>query len=116
MPNLIFQRDPFASIGTGISLHYMANNTRRRETLFASTVFKYHPDFVGTTKYYDRDQEDGLSLEGGDVMILSDKEIAVGISERSSADAVELLAKNIFADKESDITAVYGISIPKGRA
>lgn len=116
LPNLIFQRDPFASIGNGISLHYMANNTRRRETLFATYVFKYHAEYKETIKYFDRYNTDKINLEGGDVMVLTDKEIAVGISERTSADAIEKLAKNIFADSNSTFETIYAISIPKGRS
>jgi arginine deiminase len=45
IPNMYFQRDPFASIGSGISLNVMANETRNRETIFAKYIFNYHPKF-----------------------------------------------------------------------
>ncbi len=114
MPNLIFTRDPFSTIGHGISLHTMNRPTRKRETIFAEFVFNNHKDYINVPRYYDRYQEN--SLEGGDVMILSDKEIAVGISERSEPDAIEKLAYNIFKDPNSTIEKVYAINIPKGRA
>jgi len=115
MPNLLFQRDPFTTIGNGISLHTMKKFTRKRETIFAEYLFEYHADFKGTKRYFDR-YEPNATLEGGDIMILSDEVIAVGISDRTSADAVEKLAQNIFADKSSSIKTIYGIDIPKGRA
>ncbi len=43
MPNLYFTRDPFAAIGTGVSIHKMHTKTRNRETLFGKFIFKYHP-------------------------------------------------------------------------
>ena len=45
MPNLYFTRDPFASIGSGVSLNKMYSVTRNRETIYADYIFKYHTDF-----------------------------------------------------------------------
>ena len=42
MPNLYFTRDPFSSIGKGISLNRMSTLTRSRETIYADYIFKYH--------------------------------------------------------------------------
>ncbi len=114
MPNLIFTRDPFASIGLGISLHSMKRETRKRETLFSSFIFSNHPEYKDTPRYYERHLPN--SIEGGDVTIFSETEIAVGISVRTDADAIEMLAKNVFSDPTSKITKIYGINIPKGRA
>ena len=47
MPNLYFTRDPFASIGSGISLNKMYSVTRSRETIYAEYIFNYHPKFKG---------------------------------------------------------------------
>ena len=69
MPNLYFTRDPFASVGTGVFLHRMRFPTRRRETIYADYIFRYHPDFEGlVTRYYDRDLH--ANIEGGDVLNL----------------------------------------------
>lgn len=114
LPNLVFTRDPFSTFGNGISLHKMANNTRRRETLFSDIIFKYHPEFKDTPKYYER--ELAKSIEGGDVMVLSDTKLAVGISMRTEPEAIETLAQNVFADQNSTIDTIYGVNIPKGRS
>ena len=114
LPNLIFTRDPFSTIGNGVSIHSMNKPTRRRETIFAEYIFKYNKEYKKTTQYYSR--KENTSLEGGDIMILSDTNIAVGISERTQADSIVLLAKNIFADDKSNISTIWGISIPKGRS
>ena len=67
MPNLYFTRDPFATIGTGVSLHRMHTVTRNRETLFGKFIFKYHPLYKDAPKWYDRGESS--SLEGGDILI-----------------------------------------------
>ncbi|MCR5663453.1 MAG: arginine deiminase [Oscillospiraceae bacterium] len=115
MPNLYFMRDPFATVGRGAFLNRMRYPIRRRETIYADYIFRYHPDFAGLVKrYYDR----GLhgSIEGGDVLILSEDTIAIGISQRTSPDGVEAAAHNLFADPESKIRTVLAFKIPDCRA
>lgn len=114
LPNLYFQRDPFTSIGNGVSIHRMYYKTRCRETIFAEYIFKYHKDFKDTKKYYDRYLAD--SVEGGDILNLSENAIAIGISQRTSPDALELIANNLFNDPDCSIKEVYGFVIPKSRA
>ena len=62
MPNLYFTRDPFATIGTGVSLHRMHTVTRNRETLFGKFIFKYHPVYKDTPKWYDRGETSSLEI------------------------------------------------------
>lgn len=114
LPNLYFQRDPFASVGNGITLHKMFSVTRNRETIFAEYIFNYHPDFVGTVKYFDRYDVD--HIEGGDVLNLNEQTLAIGISQRTNPDAVEKVAKACFKDPDCKIKEVYGFVIPKSRA
>ena len=58
MPNLYFTRDPFASIGNGISLNKMYSVTRNRETIYADYIFKSHKDFRDKVeRFSDRDFE-----------------------------------------------------------
>lgn len=115
MPNLYFTRDPFATIGTGVSLNHMRNVTRSRETLFGKYIFDNHPRFkeMVIPRWYDR--MDDFSIEGGDELILSDKVVAIGVSERTDAAAVEKLARRIFADGQS-FEVVLALDIPKKRA
>lgn len=80
IPNLYFTRDPFASIGTGVSLNRMYSPTRRRETIYGKYILHYHPDFAGKVPfYYDRKQK--FSIEGGDILNLNRKVLAIGISQ-----------------------------------
>lgn len=115
MPNLYFTRDPFASVGKGVLLHRMHYPTRRRETLYADYIFRYHPDFAGLVpRYYDRDMH--ASIEGGDVLVLSEDTVAIGISQRTSPDGIEAAARNLFRDPESKIRRVLAFDIPRCRA
>ena len=114
LPNLYFQRDPFASIGNGVTIHKMFSKTRSRETIFAEYIFKYHKDYKGTNKYYDRYSLD--SVEGGDILNLSENAIAIGISQRTTPDAIEIIANNLFNDPNCSISEVYAFTIPKSRA
>jgi len=115
MPNLYFTRDPFACIGSGISLNSMKTKTRRRETVFAKYIFKYHPELKdsGIQLWYDRN--DVYNIEGGDELILSKEVIAIGHSERTDKEAVINMAKNLFEKGESFKTILI-FDIPKTRA
>lgn len=115
MPNLYFTRDPFATIGTGITLNHMRTETRNRETIFAKYIFNHHPDFMDKDipLWFDRDEN--TSLEGGDELVLSDKTIAIGISERTDAASIEKFAERIFRDGQPFQT-ILAFDIPKKRA
>lgn len=115
MPNLYFTRDPFASIGNGVSLNKMYSITRNRETIYAEYIFNYHPKFRGNlVKYYDR--YENCHIEGGDILNLNENVIAVGISQRTEAGAIDKLAKNIFKNKDCKINTVLAFNIPSTRA
>ena len=115
MPNLYFTRDPFASVGTGVFLHKMRFPTRCRETIYADDIFRFHPDFEGLVKrYYDRDGH--ANIEGGDVLNLTEDTLAIGISQRTSPDAIEEASRNLFADPEAKIRTVLAFDIPSCRA
>lgn len=115
MPNLYFTRDPFAFIANGVSLNHMWSVTRRRETLFGKMVFKYHPMFKGCKLPYWYDRYDGLSIEGGDIIALSDKVVAVGVSQRTKASAVTKFASNLLKGDNSYET-VLALTIPESHA
>ncbi len=115
MPNLYFTRDPAASIGNGLSINKMREPARRRESLFMQYIIKHHPRFAGhdVPVWLDRDNE--FPIEGGDELILSDEVIAIGVSARTSARAIEKLALNLFK-KNSSFKKVMAVEIPVCRA
>lgn len=113
MPNLYFTRDPFATIGTGVSLHKMHTITRNRETLFGKFIFEHHPLYKNAPRWYDR----GLtsSLEGGDILILSPQVLAVGISQRTREDSIDTLAETVLS-YDGTFQKVLAFNIPKTRS
>ena len=115
MPNLYFTRDPFASIGKGVSLNRMYSVTRNRETIYSDYIFKHHNDYKGKVPYfYERDNQ--FHIEGGDILNLNDKVLAIGISQRTQAAAIDQIAKNVFASADSSIETVLAFKIPETRA
>ncbi|MEG1425858.1 MAG: arginine deiminase [Raoultibacter sp.] len=113
MPNLYFTRDPFAMIGNGISLNRMYAETRNRETIYGEYIFANHPDFVETPLYYSR--YNTFHIEGGDILNINDKVLAIGISQRTEPDAIDAIAKNIF-ESDSPINTILAFNIPNNRA
>ena len=114
MPNLYFTRDPFAMIGNGVSINRMYSVTRNRETIYGEYVFKYHPDFDEVPQYYSR--YNTFHIEGGDILNINDKVLAIGISQRTEPDAIDAIAKNIFEDPTSPIETILAFNIPNSRA
>ena len=115
IPNLYFTRDPVACIGRGVSLNHMYSATRNRETIYGSYILRYHPDFAGKVPLYYTPQE-YFSIEGGDILNLSEHVLAVGMSQRTQPEAIERLAQHIFGDEECGITTILAFEIPRTRA
>lgn len=115
MPNLYFTRDAFACIGNGVSINRMHYLTRRRETIYGEYIFKYNPQFKGNVDiYYNRYEP--FYIEGGDILNLSSEILAIGISQRTKPEAIEILAKNIFGNENSSINQILAFDIPNNRA
>lgn len=114
MPNLYFTRDPGACVGNGLSVHHMHTRTRRRESLLLEYIFRYNwrKDDPGCCQWYDYD--DPFSMEGGDVLVLSREAVVIGLSQRTTAMAIELFARKLLMN--SDFRRVVVFDIPKTRA
>jgi len=113
LPNLYFTRDPFATIGTGVSIHRMHTRTRNRETLFGKFIFEHHPLYRNAPRWYDRGETS--SLEGGDILILSPEVLAVGISQRTREDSIDQLAETVLS-RSKTFRKLLAFNIPKTRA
>ncbi|MBC9824460.1 arginine deiminase [Carnobacterium inhibens] len=115
MPNLYFTRDPAASIGNGLTINHMAFEARNRESLFIEAIMKYHPRFANQHVEIWRDRNHTARIEGGDELVLNDKVLAIGISQRTSAKAIEQLTLELF-ERNSNFEKVLAIKIPNVRA
>ena len=113
LPNLYFTRDPFATIGTGVSIHRMHTVTRNRETLFGRFIFEHNPWYKNAPRWYDRSASS--SLEGGDILVLSPQVLAVGISERTEGDSIDQLAQTVLSQSRT-FRKVLAFNIPKSRS
>ena len=107
MPNLYFTRDPFATMANGVSLNHMYSDTRNRETLYGKYIFDHHPDYQSVPKFYHR--EESTRIEGGDELVLSDKVIAVGISQRTDKKSIVKLATALFAHTQYEEVLAFSI-------
>lgn len=114
MPNLYFTRDPFSTIGKGVSINTMYSVTRSRETIYADYIFNYHKDYKGTKNYYGRGKK--YHIEGGDILNINENLLMIGISQRTQLAAIKDLAHNILFDDESKIKEIIAINIPNERA
>ncbi len=115
MPNLYFTRDPQASIGRGMTVNRMFWRARRRESIFISYILKHHPRFKDENIPLWVDRDCPFNIEGGDELVLSKDVLAIGISERTSAQAIERLTRRIFKDPLSTFKKVVAIEIPTSR-
>ena len=113
LPNLYFTRDPFATIGTGVSIHRMHTVTRNRETLFGKFIFEHHPVYRHAPRWYDRGETS--SLEGGDILVLSPQVLAVGISQRTEEDSIDALAETVLTQSKT-FRKLLAFNIPKTRS
>lgn len=129
LPNLYFTRDPGIIIGTGMALGLMQTQARRREVYLLNLLRCHHELFAPVRDRLWYGPENGNDwrayempwhgpgdfLEGGDVLVLSDTALALGVSMRSSVGAVETLAERLFRDG-SGISEILIIKIPAARA
>ncbi|TDT63460.1 arginine deiminase [Fonticella tunisiensis] len=115
MPNLYFTRDPGSILGNGLSLNRMRMEARRRETIFLKYIYNYHKLFKSSNIPLWYDRTNLFPIEGGDILVLSDKVLAIGCSERTSAEGIEHLAKNLF-DAPTTFERILVFEIPKIRA
>lgn len=126
IPNLIFTRDIGITINNHILLNKPAKKARSRETLIARYIFFNHPYFKN---YKDKiieipdalqhflrpgeDNEERSSLEGGDLMVVSQNHLLIGFSERTSASAISETIKILFQKKV--VKKISVVKIPHKR-
>ncbi len=118
LPNHLFTRDTSAWIYGGVSLNTMFWPARQLETLNVEAVYRFHPRFRNASFqiwFGGADRDWGTArLEGGDIMPIGDGVLLVGHSERSTAKATSILAKNLFAAGAARL--VIGAKMPRERA
>jgi len=118
LPNHLFQRDNAAFAYDGLSINPMAKPARRRETINSRLVFDFHPVFAdeGVRKLYGDDSldHDRATLEGGDITVIGNRAVMVGMGERSTPQGVEMLARALF--RAGTVDTVIAVELPRERA
>ncbi|MGV8950152.1 MAG: arginine deiminase [Cypionkella sp.] len=101
LPNQLFTRDSSCWIYNGVTVNAMYWPARRPEAINLAAIYKFHPRFAGAafeTWWDGADAAPGIAtLEGGDVMPLADGVVLVGMGERTTPQAVSMLASRLFA-------------------
>ncbi|MFH8791954.1 arginine deiminase [Streptomyces sp. NPDC017941] len=116
LPNHLFTRDTSAWIYDGVSINAMRWPARQRETVHFEAIYQYHPLFHGQGFHlWSQGQSDYPStIEGGDVLVLGNGAVLIGMSERTTPQAVEMLAHKLFA--AGSATSIVALDMPKRRA
>ena len=100
LPNTLYTRDTTCWIYGGVTLNPLFWPARHEETILATAIYKFHPDFAGKVNVWwgDPNQDWGLAtLEGGDVMPIGKGNVLIGMGERTSRQAISQLAAALFA-------------------
>ncbi|WP_069812582.1 arginine deiminase [Streptomyces sp. TP-A0874] len=119
LPNHLFTRDTSAWIYDGVSINAMRWPARQRETVHFEAIYRHHPLFrgeeAGGFHVWSEGQEDYPStIEGGDVLVIGGGAVLIGMSERTTPQAVEMLARGLFAAGSAH--TIVALDMPKRRA
>jgi len=116
LPNLLYQRDTSCWIYGGVSINAMRRQARVRESTFAEAIYRWHPMFAadGFDIWYHGADAAPATIEGGDILVLGNGAVLAGMSERTTPQALEVLAHRLFAAGAA--TSLVAIDMPKQRA
>lgn len=117
LPNTLYTRDTTCWIYGGVTLNPLYWPARHEETILTTAIYKFHPDFAGKVNVWwgDPTKDWGLAtLEGGDVMPIGNGNVLIGMSERSSRQAIGQLAQKLF--EAGAASRVIVAAMPKLRA
>ena len=116
LPNLLYQRDTSCWIYGGVSINTMRMQARIGETVSDEAMYRWHPMFAGRgfEIWYHGADGGPASIEGGDVLVLGNGAVLVAMSERTTPQAIEMLAHRLFSAGVAD--CLVAVDMPKRRA
>ncbi len=115
LPNQLFTRDTSAWVYGGVCVNHMAKRARVREAVHMSAIYRHHPRFAGGEfSYWSEGHADDPSLEGGDVLVIGNGCVLVGMGERTRPAGVEMLADRLFAAGAAHL--VIALDLPERRS
>ncbi|MEW1887945.1 arginine deiminase [Streptomyces sp. NPDC085659] len=116
LPNTLYTRDTTCWLYGGVTLNPLYWPARHDETLLMKAVYRFHPDFTDATVWWGDPERDWgqATFEGGDIMPVGNGVVLMGMSERTSRQAVTQVAAALFEQGAADHVVVAGM--PKLRA
>ncbi len=116
LPNTLYTRDTTCWLYDGLTMNPLFWPARHDETLLYKAIYTFHPDYVGSRVWWgDPEEEWGqATFEGGDVMPVGNGVVLVGMSERTSRQAITQVADALFTQGAAERVVVAGM--PKLRA
>jgi arginine deiminase len=116
LPNTLYTRDTTCWLYGGLTLNPLFWPARHDETLIYKAIYSFHPEFAGSTVWWgDPEQDWGLAtFEGGDIMPIGNRTVLMGMSERTSRQAITQVTKALFENGAAERVVVAGM--PKLRS
>ena len=116
LPNLLYQRDTSSWIYGGVSINAMRRPARIGETVTDEAIYRWHPMFAEADfdVWYQGSDAAPATIEGGDILVIGNGAVLVGMSERTTPQAVEVLAHRLF--EAGAARCLVAIDMPKTRA
>jgi arginine deiminase len=116
LPNTLYTRDTTCWLYGGLTLNPLYWPARKDETLIYQAVYLHHPDYVGSKVWWGDPEQDWeqATFEGGDIMPVGNGVVLMGMSERTSRQAITQVAAALFAQGAAERVIVAGM--PKLRA
>ena len=116
LPNHLFTRDTSCWIYNGVSINSMMMPARQRETINYEAIYRWHPLFAGPDfpVWSEGTQAGPATVEGGDVQIIGNGAVLVGVSERTTAQGIERLASRLFAG--GNVNRIIAVEMSRTRA
>jgi arginine deiminase len=116
LPNHLFTRDTSAWIHDGVSINSMRKKARARETVHYEAIYRWHPLFAGGDfNVWSEGTVNGpATTEGGDLHVIGNGAVLVGMSERTTSQGVERLAQRLFGGGTT--RRIVALAMPRSRA
>jgi len=116
LPNTLYSRDTTCWLYGGLTMNPLYWPARKDETLIYKAIYQFHPDYVGSKIWWGDPEKDWgqATFEGGDVMPVGNGVVLVGMSERTSRQAITQVAAALFTQGAAERVIIAGM--PKLRA
>ncbi|MER5866430.1 arginine deiminase [Kitasatospora sp. NPDC002040] len=116
LPNTLYTRDTTCWLYGGVTLNPLYWPARHDETLLMKAVYEFHPDYAGSKVWWGDPEVDWrqATFEGGDIMPVGNGVVLMGMSERTSRQAITQVAAELFRHGAAEQVVVAGM--PKLRS